>query len=880
MKKIIPFVLTGVVTATLLALALWAARQEAGRAAQPIPWDLHFYRAFFTLAVALVLVTPAFCLFVLQRPDGPSDSWRNLWTFSFVAYLVHLYWAVFGVMGGGFSQIFHRPDLVSSPILDTVLIAWWALDLVLSWTASRTPRWVRLQRGLLHLILFVGFVATSIPHNQGLVRVLGVLMTTLVLLSLAWRVVSRPFDPDTLTARLYTGTFGLINRLVPWHVLPTPLAVLNLGAFREVLRQKNLHDTSTIDVTRPEGLAPVPPFEPEYVGRREPDGHFNDLGKTTMGRASSTADETHESVQFTLGHPGARLGRNVPLEHAYPEPPPLLLEPSPREISRTLLARERFIPASSLNLLAAAWIQFQTHDWFNHGEPPGGDEWEIPLKDRDDWPRCPMTVRRTRPDPTRDYAAEARRAQQDRSYRPPPPSYSNAESHWWDASQIYGSSPHVAHQLRSEHELRDGRLVPTGRLLKDGKLFLTDNRLSLDPGTGRALSGFTGNWWVGLSLLHTLFTREHNAICDRLRQEYPEWEDEQVFVRARLINAALMAKIHTIEWTPAILDHPALRVAMRANWWGLQTERIQRVLGRISENEAFGGIPGSGVDHHGADYCLTEEFVSVYRMHPLMPDAIRLASARTGAEIASYAFDVGNPDDPRPAGGILGDEARLTLHDLGATMADWFYSFGIAHPGALTLHNYPAFLRHLVRPGDQGHELIDLASIDILRDRERGVPRYNTFRTLLHREPIRSFDEFNGHPLHPGRNLGQELRAVYGATDGRDNVDRLDLMVGMFAEAPPQGFGFSDTAFRVFILMASRRLKSDRFIAKDFTPEIYSPVGIDWVNNSRMIDVLLRHHPELNLALRDVDNAFAPWNHIDGLPAAATQGTRGSNRRK
>ena len=68
-----------------------------------------------------------------------------------------------------------------------------------------------------------------------------------------------------------------------------------------------------------------------------------------------------------------------------------------------------------------------------------------------------------------------------------------------------------------------------------------------------ALSGFTGNWWLGLSLLHTLFTREHNAICDRLRREYPHWPDEQVFGVARLVNSALMAKIHTVEWTPAIL---------------------------------------------------------------------------------------------------------------------------------------------------------------------------------------------------------------------------------------------------------------------------------------------------------------------------------------
>ena len=62
------------------------------------------------------------------------------------------------------------------------------------------------------------------------------------------------------------------------------------------------------------------------------------------------------------------------------------------------------------------------------------------------------------------------------------------------------------------------------------------------------------------------------------------------------------------------------------------------------------------------------------------------------------------------------------------------YSFGVANPGAITVHNYPNFLRELMRPDG---EVIDLASIDIMRDRERGVPRYNRFRELLHKKPIR-----------------------------------------------------------------------------------------------------------------------------------------------
>ena len=68
-------------------------------------------------------------------------------------------------------------------------------------------------------------------------------------------------------------------------------------------------------------------------------------------------------------------------------------------------------------------------------------------------------------------------------------------------------------------------------------------------------------------------------------------------------------------------------------------------------------------------------------------------------------------------------------------------------------------------------------------------------------------------------------------------------MVGLYAEPLPKGFGFSDTAFRVFILMASRRLKSDRFFTRDYTPRRYTQTGLDWIDETSMSDVLLRHYP-------------------------------------
>lgn len=95
---------------------------------------------------------------------------------------------------------------------------------------------------------------------------------------------------------------------------------------------------------------------------------------------------------------------------------------------------------------------------------------------------------------------------------------------------------------------------------------------------------------------------------------------DRILDKARLVNCALMAKIHTVEWTPAILAHPALKLGMDANWWGLAGETLNKLVGRISKtSEIISGIPGSGVDNDAVPYSLTEELVSVYRMHPLIP---------------------------------------------------------------------------------------------------------------------------------------------------------------------------------------------------------------------------------------------------------------------
>ena len=583
--------------------------------------------------------------------------------------------------------------------------------------------------------------------------------------------------------RAWADLAGRIDRRFGWHNFRTVFGIALLVGIRTQLRAKNLVDTGQ--------KPPAEAWDPRWDKARSPDGSWNDRKEPGMGAR------------------GARFGRNVPISKTYPQTLPALLQPSPRLVSTRLLTRDRLIVAPGANTLVAAWLQFEVHDWFSHGTNVPDDPWPVPLPAKDIWQTDPMQIRRTRLDP---------------DYHPPsasPPTYVTDDSHWWDGSQIYGND-------RRSVAARRG---PDGTLRVDEhQLIPEDLEEQLD------LTGVAGNAWLGLATLHVLFTREHNAIVAMLHKQHPGLSEDQTFDTARLINAALMAKIHTVEWTPAVISHPTTQRAMKINWWGVVGERVTRRFGRLTANEFISGIPGSPATHHGVPYSLTEEFTAVYRMHPLLPDDYTFRSATDNSlldRLRLTDLDVSH--------------IRHRLHQLG--MANTLYSLGLEKAGLVCLHNYPQSLQRLTRPDG---EVIDLAAVDVLRNRERGVPRYNEFRRLLHMKVPKAFDELTPNPV-----WARELREVY---DG--DIEKVDLLVGCYAEPLPEGFAFSDTAFRIFILMASRRLRSDRFFTDSYKPGVYTEEGLNWVADNTLSSVIVRHFPELSPALKGVGNAFGLWNSV------------------
>jgi len=583
------------------------------------------------------------------------------------------------------------------------------------------------------------------------------------------------------------------------------IGVLTLAYLREKLNKNNLkntYPTGTLVGFQPTGQTP-PPGVTHY---RTADGSWNNLLDPKEGAA------------------GTRFPRNVSNHVIRPESGLNLLTPNPRLVSRTFLTRHNsMLEIPFLNLLAASWINFENHDWVHHGQNLIEEVQEIPLAEDDParikFRQKSLFVQKTQPDPTRMEDKEET-----------PITFINEVTHWWDGSQIYGSDQITVDRLRSGV---DGKL----RINQDGTLPTGNN--------GIEDTGFTRNWWIGLAMLHTLFAREHNAICVHLKEAHLDWDDNRLFNVARLINAATMAKIHSVEWTPAILPNRALDSGLNSNWYGyltnlFKTGKDRKTLAEVNvRNPEMGGIVGNAIDKHGQPFGLAEEFVEVYRLHSLLPETISLWRIDDHEQIEIIPFL-----ETRQAG-----SPKLT-EKIG--MADLFYSFGRQHPGQLVLNNFPKFMQELSVPGNP---LFDMGAVDILRARERGVPRYNEFRRQLGLNQIRFFED-----LTSDKDVVRKLKEVYG--DKPEDVEKLDLMIGTLGEEHrPTGFGFGETMFQIFILNASRRLQADRFYTDSYNEETYTKEGLEWIDDSTFKSVLLRHYPELaKSGLANVKNAFEPWD--------------------
>ena len=656
--------------------------------------------------------------------------------------------------------------------------------------------------------------------------------------------------------------------------------------------------------------------------------------------------------------------------------------------------------APFFNVLAAFWIQFMTHDWFAHlEEGRNRPEWmgvgcTTQLVKNIEQPLTGSDAQKLgcRPDDKIDTAIIAE-GTEPRSFTQggktyltrAPKTTANHVTAWWDASQLYGYDERSGQRVK--HDPKDPArllLMPVrervGESDKLGYLPVFEAGDPINPEwAGQEATAFPDNWSIGTSFFHNVFAREHNVFVDAFREQaarapdidsglrhpadphrvirYRDVTPTELFEVARLVVAAEIAKIHTIEWTTQLLYNEPLNRGMNANWSGIFAKQevvadaLKEVVRRLGDsgnakkanslyavfaggpgifglgNRVYEGVPlvglldpnkedrwdlknddhvNGGVNHFGSPFNFPEEFITAYRLHPLLPDLIEYREWNKDPNVIRHRV---------PVIETFRGKATEAMRQKGLT--NWALSMGRQRLGALTLLNHPQFLQNLKMPRLQSlTQQIDVAALDLIRDRERGVPRYNEFRRQYGLKQLTSFDDFVDTRIFKFSSARREqealvetLREVYGQhqcdaskkiteaqlNDDRspindclghqngslvDNIEDVDTVVGWLAEfRRPHGFAISETQFVVFILNASRRLFSDRFFTSSFRPEFYTTFGVDWVTNngpgpemmeegmpngheqqvSPMKRVLLRTIPELAGELQGVVNVFDPW---------------------
>ncbi len=737
----------------------------------------------------------------------------------------------------------------------------------------------------------------------------------------------------------------------------------------------------------------------DLIRWRTVSGICNDILNPAMGSAGMLFAR---NVEFETSFPDLGLNELTRNRHGSRLS---LLEPDPQVISRRLFTRVQSNPGKCMagyglpgyskdancdyakapffNVLAAFWIQFMTHDWFSHlEEGHNATEYmkvgcETKLVNNVEVALTPEDIEKLgcRPDDRMDkgYVAQdfapgtfttGGHTYLDRA----PMTMTNTNTAWWDASQLYGFDDTSRQRVkRDPADTARLLLVPVAGQPGPGYLPIFGPSDPINPEwAGQEAAGFPDNWTVGLSFLHNLFVREHDSFVDEFRRiaaqtpnadcglrdpirpkqviRYKDVTPDELFEIARLVVAAEIAKIHTIEWTPQLLYNEPLYLGMNGNWNGLLGDQgglLSKALSDVVVNNfgkskdaakatqwysVFASGPGifglgskvhgyditnpkytnGGVNHFGSPFNFPEEFVSVYRLHPLVPDLL---------EYRDLKADPNKIAERIPVVDTFQGKATDFTHSMG--LANWGLTLGRQRLGLLTLHNSPLFLQNLkLGRLDSKSRQIDVVALDIIRDREHGVPRFNEFRRQYGLRQLTSFDDFMDPGVAPGspEKMEQEatvqtLREVYGQhvcdaskviTDAQvnedgtaindclghpngtlvDNIEDVDTAVGYLAEyRRPHGFAISETQFVVFILNASRRLFSDRFFTSSFRSEFYTSLGIDWVNNngpgpammeqgapngheqpvSPMKRMLMRNIPELIPELQNVVNAFDPW---------------------
>jgi hypothetical protein len=390
-----------------------------------------------------------------------------------------------------------------------------------------------------------------------------------------------------------------------------------------------------------------------------------------------------------------------------------------------------------------------------------------------------------------------------------------------DGSMIYGSDTTRANALRTFEgghlNTSDGNLLPfnTDGLANDNGGPYPDDQLFL-AGDVRA------NENIELTVLHTLFVREHNYWADQIHAAHPNFNDETLYQLARQIVGAELQVITYNEFLPALLGPNA-----------------------IPPYAGYDPTVNSGV---------TNEFsTAAFRFgHSMVDNSIdRLNNdgssipegpvALSGAVFNPTLLDPSLPNHEGDIDPILKGDASANPHEVNTQYIDDLRNTLFGPPGS---------------PGT------DLAAVDVQRGRDHGLADYNTARIAYRLPPITSFADITGDV-----DLQQRLEAVYG------DVNNIDLITGLQAEDHVPGGSVGPLTRAIIVDQFVRSRAGDRFWYQNgyFTGD-----QLTALENTTLADVIRRNTSLTNLQ----DNVFlfqvALSGHVFNDPNGASSWQTGN----
>ena len=239
-----------------------------------------------------------------------------------------------------------------------------------------------------------------------------------------------------------------------------------------------------------------------------------------------------------MGSTGTRFGRNFPLEHTYPEQRAAAPDAG-RAHGQPRAAHARGVRAGDDAERARRRLA-----------PVRGARLVQPR--RPTTPTIPGSSPSTRATPGRSKPMEIRQTPRDASADPGGPQT------WCTAdTSLVGRLA----------DLRPRQGVHRQDAAARGRQDARRSRTACCPRTSTRASTIAdvrGTHWIGLSSCTRSSRSSTTRSATGSKKEYPTWADDQLYDQARMINGALMAKIHTVDWTPAIIAHPTTKVAMRS----------------------------------------------------------------------------------------------------------------------------------------------------------------------------------------------------------------------------------------------------------------------------------------------------------------------------